>query len=320
MVGAMRFFQAALCSVTALVAASCSSMGPMVPSFSPEARDRAVKVQIFLDSKRFGPGVVDGKPGEFTRKALAVYRQANGLPDGWVPDVENMQAFTTYTVTSRDLGAFGPMASEPEEMARLKRLPYEHLLELLSERYHTTQTFIRELNPGVDVNSLPAGAQVRVPNIQSPLRIHDFPGSYPALASGAANRHVIVDIQYRMLQVRQGETILAAFPITPGSEEHPAPVGEFRITGAVPYPWFRYDEGVLKRGERTETFYNLPPGPNSPVGILWAGLNRPGIGIHGSPTPDTIGRAGSHGCIRLSNWDAAVFRTLVNKGTRVTIR
>ncbi|MDP4625558.1 MAG: L,D-transpeptidase [Akkermansiaceae bacterium] len=74
------------------------------------------------------------------------------------------------------------------------------------------------------------------------------------------------------------------------------------------------------RGERTDDFHNLPPGPNNPVGILWAGLNRPGIGIHGSPAPDTIGRAGSHGCIRLSNWDAATFYTLVGKGSAVTIR
>ena len=88
----------------------------------------------------------------------------------------------------------------------------------------------------------------------------------------------------------------------------------------LPFPCLRYDLGVLKRGERTEDFHNLPPGPNNPVGILWAGLNRPGIGIHGSPAPDTIGRAGSHGCIRLSNWDAATFYTLVGKGTAVSIR
>lgn len=291
-----------------------------MPAFNPAARDRAVKVQIFLDSKNFGPGVVDGKPGEFTRKALSIYRQANGLGSDWMPDVAGMEAYRSYTVTAKDLGAFGRMASDPEEMSKLRRLPYEHLLELLSERFHTTQAFIRELNPGVDVNSLQAGAQVVVPNIQAPFRIHDYPAAYPALASGAAGRQVIVDIRYRMLQVREGSRVLAAFPITPGSDEHPAPAGEWTITGAVAYPWYRYDEGVLKRGQRTETYFNLPPGPNSPVGILWAGLNRPGIGIHGTPSPDTIGRAGSHGCIRLSNWDAAKFRTLVNKGTKVSIR
>jgi lipoprotein-anchoring transpeptidase ErfK/SrfK len=123
-----------------------------------------------------------------------------------------------------------------------------------------------------------------------------------------------------MLQVQQDGIAIAAFPITPGSSAHPAPVGEWRVVGAVPWPWYRYDDGVLSRGERTDDFHNLPPGPNNPVGILWAGLNRPGVGIHGTPVPDTIGRAGSHGCIRLSNWDAATFHSLIGKDTPVTIR
>ncbi len=164
-----------------------------------------------------------------------------------------------------------------------------------------------------------AGETITVPNIRRPFRYDAFPSGYPSSASGRS-RTVIVDINERMLQVRESDRLIAAFPITPGSSEHPAPVGEFRVAGAVPWPWYRYDEGVLKRGERTENFYNLPPGPNSPVGVLWAGLNRPGIGIHGTSTPDTIGRAGSHGCIRLSNWDAAEFYKLIGKGTPVIIR
>ncbi len=125
--------------------------------------------------------------------------------------------------------------------------------------------------------------------------------------------------QKNLQVLEQGRTI-AAFPITPGSPQHPAPAGLWRVVGSVPWPWYRHDEGVLSRGERTDDFYNLPPGPNSPVGILWAGLNRPGVGIHGSPVPETIGRTGSHGCIRLTNWDAAIFHTLISKNTPVTIR
>ena len=150
---------------------------------------------------------------------------------------------------------------------------------------------------------------------------HAYPSSYrPPSSATAKARHVSVGLREKILSIHENGRLIATFPITPGSAEHPAPVGEWRITGAVPFPWFRYDLGVLKRGERTEDFHNLPPGPNNPVGILWAGLNRPGIGIHGSPAPDTIVRAGSHGCIRLSNWDAATFYTLVGKGTAVTIR
>lgn len=291
------------------------------PSQGAIAKEDTLRMQIYLDSKGFGPGVVDGRSGEFTGKALARYQRANGLPPEWRPDISNITTLSHYTISQKDLSALGTMASEPEEQAKQSKMPYTTLVELLSERFHTTQKFLRTLNPGVDLNAISPGTTITVPAVARPFRFDAFPSTYPAPSSGtAASRHVLVDLQQKILEIRQGNRLIAAFPITPGSTEHPAPAGEWRITGSVPWPWYRYDEGVLKRGERTETFYNLPPGPNNPVGILWAGLNRSGIGIHGTPVPDTIGRAGSHGCIRLSNWDAANFHSLVGKGTTVTIR
>lgn len=299
-------------------ATSPSAPDPLVEAMT---RDRAVQLQIYLDGQRFGPGVVDGRRGEFTSKALALYRQAKGLPENVVPDVSYIQPYTSYTVTQQDLESLGEMAVEPVDQAQQKRLPYVRLTEMLAERFHTTEAFLRELNLGAPVSYWMPGTVLSVPAVQRPFRWDQYPSGYPApTAAVAGAREVIVDTQYRMLQVREGEHLLAAFPITPGSEEHPAPPGEWKLVRAVPWPWYRYDEGVLKRGERTETFYNLPPGPNSPVGILWAGLNRPGVGIHGTATPETIGRSGSHGCIRLANWDAATFYTLVQKGMKVTIR
>lgn len=285
------------------------------------ARDRGVQLQLFLEGQNFGPGVVDGRSGEFTGKALAFYREAHGLPPTVTPDVSHIHPYVRYAVTPADIAAPGVMASEPSDQAAQKRLPYTSLNELLAERFHTTQAFIRELNPGLDINSLQPGIELRVPNVTLALHTENFPSGYakdPAAAAGT--RRVIVDTRQRMLQVREGDRLLAAFPITPGSSEHPAPPGEWKIARAVPWPWYRYDEGVLKRGERTETFFNLPPGPNSPVGLLWAGLNRPGVGIHGTSSPETIGRSGSHGCIRLANWDAATFYTLVTAGVPVSIR
>jgi len=291
------------------------------PSSGSVAREGTLRLQIYLDSKGFGPGVVDGRSGEFTGKALARYQQAKGLSPDWRPDISNINTLSSYTITAKDLAALGTMADEPEDQAKQSKMPYTTLIELLSERFHTTQKFLRTLNPGLDINSSPPGTTVTVPAVARPFRFDAFPSTYPAPSSGTASaRRVLVDLQYKILEVREGSRLIAAFPITPGSAEHPAPAGEWRITGSVPWPWYRYDEGVLKRGERTENFFNLPPGPNNPVGILWAGLNRPGVGIHGTPVPDTIGRAGSHGCIRLSNWDAATFHTLVGKGTLVTIR
>jgi len=280
-----------------------------------------LRQQIFLDSENFGPGVVDGRLGEFTRKAMANYRLANSLPPTWMPDTSGIPGHTIYRITAQDLSILGPNASEPEDQAKQPKMPYTTLSEVISERFHTTQKYLRSLNPGFNINTALPGTTVIVPAVSRPFRYHDYPSSYRAPSSATARaRHVTVDLREKILSIRENGRLIAAFPITPGSAEHPAPAGEWRIVGSVPFPWFRHDLGVLKRGERTEDFHNLPPGPNNPVGILWAGLNRPGIGIHGTPVPDTIGRAGSHGCIRLSNWDAATFHTLVGKGTKVTIR
>jgi lipoprotein-anchoring transpeptidase ErfK/SrfK len=298
----------------------CATVEPGSTAGS-KGRDQTVRLQIFLDERHFGPGVVDGSEGEFTSKALERYNEARGLPAGSQPDVSAIEPYSTYMVTSEDAGVLGTMAVEPADIAKQKRLPYTTLSELVAERYHTTAGFLAVLNPGKDLTTLAPGDVVRVPNVARPFHADKFPSTYPApSASVAGNRRVLVDLNARMLEVREGPRLLAAFPITPGSAEHPAPVGEWKIVGAVPWPWYRYDEGVLKRGERTETFFLFPPGVNSPVGVLWAGTNRPGVGIHGTPNPDTIGRAGSHGCIRLANWDAAAFYTLIGKGTPVTIR
>jgi lipoprotein-anchoring transpeptidase ErfK/SrfK len=306
----------ALMGVGILFGAGCATVEHKPVQAGPSERDKVVQLQIFLDAHNFGPGVVDGRGGEFTSKAQHVYEQVMGH----APDAAAVVPYTTYTVTADDLGRIGTLAEKPEEMAKQKRLPYTSLVELIAERAHTTQAFVRELNPGVNVDTLAAGAVVRVPNVARPLRVANFPSAYPPSTAAASTRQVVVDLNTRLLRVIDRDKLIAVFPITPGSAEHPAPVGQWKIVGLVPWPWFRWDEGVLNHGKRTEVFYNLPPGVNGPVGILWAGTNRPGVGIHGTPSPETIGRSGSHGCIRLSNWDAATFYTLVPKGTPLTIR
>jgi len=132
-------------------------------------------------------------------------------------------------------------------------------------------------------------------------------------------RRIFIDTKERLLEVFDGDELVCVFPITPGSTTLPAPVGTWKILGATTWPWFRYDEGMLHYGVRTEDYYNLPPGPNNLVGVLWMGLNKTGIGIHGTNNPETIGRAASHGCIRLANWDAARLKDLVSVGNTVII-
>lgn len=299
--------------------AAPSAPSASVPAVDPAAaRDAQVRLQILLDGADFGPGVVDGRDGEFTRKALARYNTARGLSADARPDTAGIAAYTTYVVTADNLAKLGTMGKSNADIQKQKGQPYTSLTELLAERFHTSRDFLRRLNPGVNVDTLAAGASVTVPNVARPFALEDLPLTRDLVAPGG--RRVAVDLRQRMLEIREGDRLLAAFPITPGSSAHPAPPGEWRILGVTTFPWFRWDEGVLKRGERTENFFQLPPGPNSPVGIMWAGLNKPGIGIHGSPNPETIGRASSHGCIRLSNWDAAKFCRLVATGARVTIQ
>ena len=121
------------------------------------------------------------------------------------------------------------------------------------------------------------------------------------------------------LEVRDGERLVACFPITPGSKAIPTPKGEWHVVAKTLLPEFRWDKSVLLTGKRSDTFYQLPPGPNNPVGICWIALNKPGIGMHGTATPDTIGRSASHGCIRLSNWDAFKVYGMVAPNTKVII-
>ncbi len=305
----------AVAGAIAIVGCATVEQPPAKPELS--RRDQVVQLQIFLDSVNFGPGVVDGRNGEFTAKALTIYQRVMGRN----PDVSSVVPYATYVVTAEDRKRIGTVPATPEAMAEQPRLPYTSLTELLAERAHTTQDFVRRLNPGISVDTLGVGSAVKLPNVARPLRVGSFPSTYRAPdPAKAATRRVVVDTGERQLRVIDGDQLLAVFPITPGSSAHPAPLGDWKILGLAPWPWFRWDEGVLKRGERTEVAFQIPPGVNNPVGILWAGLNRPGIGIHGTPSPETIGRSGSHGCIRLANWDAATFYTLVPKGTPVTIR
>src|SRR5205823_5773254 len=134
-----------------------------------------------------------------------------------------------------------------------------------------------------------------------------------------ANRKIWIDTREGFLEIFENDRLIAEFPITLGSKTLPAPKGVWIMHGAATMPCFRHDEGVLQHGVRTSDFHMLPPGSNNPVGVLWMGLNKPGIGIHGTNNPETIGRAGSHGCIRMANWDAARIKDLVSVGNTVTI-
>jgi len=138
-------------------------------------------------------------------------------------------------------------------------------------------------------------------------------------SAAAAKMSVKVDVKTKMLGVFEGDKIVAAYPVTVGSAQTALPIGDWKVRGVAKLPTFRYDEQMLKRGERSKNFHMLPPGPNNPVGVVWIALNKRGIGIHGTDEPNTIGQATSHGCIRLANWDIVRLAERVKAGVPVSV-
>ena len=288
----------------------------------PVITDAQVQLQIFLDGKLFGPGKIDGLPGEFTTKALKRYQLANGLPETGTPEglpLDTITPYTTYTIQEGDLKFVGDAPTLPQEQAKKKYLPYESLLEFLTERFHCAPEFLEKTNPGVKLGALKVGSVVKVPNVE-PFKIEELSqiGGLPEIPE-FAGRVITVDTREKMLDLREGDKLIASLPITPGSGSLPTPPGTWRIVGIAEMPTFRWDKSVLMTGVRSDNFYELPIGPNNPVGVMWIGLNKPGIGIHGTNNPQTIGRAASHGCMRTANWDTVRLSKLITKGMTVII-
>lgn len=292
-----------------------------LPNYNEET---ATRLQIFLDNNDFGPGKIDGKMGEFFRKALVSFKHARaqretGVVDQWMLD-QVPQTFTTYTIKGDDLAYVGELPSDHPSQAKLKFLPYTTLLEFVAERFHSAEDYIRKINKGsnLDCDHLEVGNQLKVPNVL-PFEIEKMKEAQLKPNKAFAARKIYVDTTERLLEVFENNQLICVFPITPGSTALPAPVGTWKIVGAATWPWFRYDESMLNYGVRSEQYYNLPPGPNNLVGVVWMGLDKPGIGIHGTNVPETIGRAASHGCIRLANWDAIRVKDMVSVGNTVII-
>ncbi len=313
--------------------APASTPSSPVPAAVPKppvlAVDDATRLQIFLDRENFGPGKLDGKSGEFTRKAVEHYARSRGKtlpPPGpallaALPELGGIEPFREYTITAEDGAQIGVIPEDRAAQGKLKTLPYTSLLELVAERFHSEQDFLRRLNPGRNLGALRAGDSLRVPNIAEPLEVPRLAqqGRFLPTRPEFQPRLVRVNTREKMLDVYEDNQILASFPITPGSTTLPAPIGTWKILSIASMPYFRYDDMMLNHGVRSANFVQLPPGPNSPVGVMWMGLNKSGIGLHGTNNPETIGRAASHGCIRLANWDAVKLSTLVTAGVTVKI-
>ncbi|MGI9244746.1 MAG: L,D-transpeptidase [Verrucomicrobiales bacterium] len=287
--------------------------------------DAITRVQIFLDENHFGPGKIDGRLGEFTKKALAHYNFSTGVnPKDWGPVLKKSKVavakpYTEYTMKDDDFGYIGELSFEISEQAERKYLVYRSIQEFIAERFHTDEQFLTNINPKMDWYTLRPGDKIKVPNVTE-FKIEDVVrnkawGEEEVLSK----RHVIVDTSEKIAAIWEGDKLIATFPVTPGQEQF-IYRGDFEIKVMVNTPTFRYDKSMLKNGVRSDEFHQLPPGPNSPVGLFWAGINKSGIGLHGTASPHTIGRSQSAGCIRFANWDAVRLSSLIRPGARVEVR
>lgn len=272
-----------------------------------------LKLQVLLDRVHASPGVIDGKMGTNTRRAMAAYRELIGKrPDEkmdeqiWetLTSQDSEQVLTTYRVTEKDIA--GPfidkLPDDFQEMATLKHLGYLNVLELLSEKFHMAEQLLLDLNPGAEFDK--AGTEIIVADVARK--------QLPKIAR--------LEVRNQQVRAFDGEDrIIAIYPATIGSNERPSPTGEFEVTAIAKNPKFYYDPALNLANVTAQEKLVLPPGPNNPVGAIWISISAEGYGIHGTPHPEEVGKTASHGCIRLTNWDALELGQHVSKSTSVII-
>jgi lipoprotein-anchoring transpeptidase ErfK/SrfK len=287
-----------------------------------------VKAEALLDRAHFSPGEIDGLEGDDFRGAVRAFQETNSLTvtgnldaDTWKALASNDAAAVvkTYTISGADVS--GPFTkvipSNLEEMAKLPGLSYTSPLAELAEKFHMAQSLLRRLNPLADFQR--AGTEISVADVpEMNLRpgLNAVGVVQPESEKAPIAATIVVDKPARNVRAydREGK-LLAYYPATMGSEEKPAPSGVFKVRGVTWNPEYHYDPKFAWKEVKIKQRLTVRPGPNNPVGLVWIDLTAPSYGIHGTPQPEDIGKTKSHGCIRLTNWDAVDLAAMVRQGT-----
>ncbi|MFW2057869.1 L,D-transpeptidase family protein [Acinetobacter haemolyticus] len=313
---------------TATTATKTPSQAPEVPaSWTMDAINSAewyedmprrqlpvyARAHVMLNNAHASPGAIDGSNGQNTLKAIASFQQMNGLtPTGqltketWDALVakQTKPAYVEYTITEADLK--GPYAeSIPTDyalQAKMKGLYYTRVTEMLGEKFHMDERFLRQLNPRANFNKV--GEKIVVANVRN-----DLPEDIHLIVAHKGAKQLYL--------FNSRNQMIASFPATIGSTSTPSPTGTYKVTGVAKNPWYSYSPSNFVQGKNLKPL-SLPPGPNGPVGNIWIGLSKKSFGIHGTPNPSMISKNASHGCIRLTNWDANDLGNKVRAG--VTVR
>lgn len=296
-----------------------NSFPMQLPLYREAAGPSVLRAQILLDRVMFSPGIIDGRWGKNTEKAVYWFQQREGLRrTGWIDQEtfdrlvqlagDTPELVRPYTLTASDVE--GPFVTIPEdiyEKAELDCMCYESAAEALSERFHVTREILEQLNPDISFDALAAGTTVLVPNVQGE----------GTRASGEVAKLVISAQGFYVHALDAGGRILYHFPTTLGSSFDPSPSGQHTITSITPDPWWHYQPSILAHVDSEDEEAMIPAGPNNAVGVVWMALSIPHYGIHGTSAPETIGYSTSAGCVRLTNWDAIFLSGLVSEGTPV---
>ena len=282
-----------------------------------------VGFQVLLDREGISPGQIDGRPGANFSHALSALQNARKVQSTGKPDCATWKALggdaaeptvTTYTLTDGDVkGPFTRIPPKLADQAKLETLGYQSLTEELAERFHTSPALLAQLNRGVPMI---AGKSIKVPAV-TPFD----PAAKSARAPEAGDIAIQVSREESALRATRADGTLVFFaPVSSGSIHDPLPPGDWKVTGVAAHPVFHYNPDLFWDAKPKDEKATIKAGPNNPVGVVWVALNLEHYGIHGTPEPGNIGHTESHGCVRLTNWDAAHLAALVKPGTAVTFK